>query len=89
MFGYGNYPLIDSYFYTQFLNNLLFFTAAIIACTPILKWMPKLIPQEIAGKKVTYVFDGIIRPFINVGTVFTCAAVLVGKTYNPFLYFRF
>lgn len=84
--GNGFFSLEDRIFIT---NNLLFLGVAIIACTPLLStiWerVRKLAESRKHGKWITT----LGQPAVNFILLFLSTAFLVGKTYNPFLYFRF
>jgi alginate O-acetyltransferase complex protein AlgI len=89
MSGIGKNSLVDSYFYVYFLNNAAFLAVALIACTPIVKLIKSMIPQFPAREKIGFVYNEALRPVINFGIIVLSLILLVGKTYNPFLYFRF
>jgi len=89
MFGLSGQPLLDTRLEIYFFDNLFFWIIAIIAATPL--------PSAVARKAVAAL--SAMRPLRAVSVyaqpvyhfvVFLCSTtLLVGSTYNPFLYFRF
>ena len=83
MAGIAGQPLLDINFTYYFTHNLFFLICAVIGCTPVLQML---------GHKIESVFPGKMeaaRPAINLGLLLVSTIFLVGRTYNPFLYFRF
>lgn len=70
-------------------NNIFFFVLAILLSTPFFKTVGNWIVRKLRGEKETNgVFD-FVGIGINVTILLISIALLVGATYNPFLYFRF
>lgn len=81
-FGMGN-SLYDLVTVSTLYTNLWLIILCFIAATPI----PRLIFNGICKKNK--VFSAICEPlFVAVGFA-ACIILLIGQTYNPFLYFRF
>ncbi len=68
---------------TTLLNNLWLLIACAVASTPIMKI---IYHKTIARVKA---LDTLVTPILVIGAFFLCFVLLVGQTYNPFLYFRF
>lgn len=81
-FGTDN-SLYDLVTVTTFCNNLWLIILCIIASTPI----PSLIFNKLCAKN--RVFAAIMQPLLVACAIAICFILLVGQTYNPFLYFRF
>ena len=87
LFGYGSNPLYDIKFEVEFFNNIIFLIFAAFASTPVFKGMYKKLNELIVinnykpSKMTVIAFNALI---LIVSTI-----LLVGQTYNPFLYFRF
>ncbi|WP_440977739.1 MBOAT family O-acyltransferase [Sedimentibacter sp. LTW-03] len=87
LFGYGNNPLYDVKFEMEFFNNIVFLIFAIILSTPAFSKLFKRICDMLAinnynpSKLMVVAFNALI---LIVSTI-----LLIGQTYNPFLYFRF
>ena len=85
--GYGSNPLYDIKFEVEFFNNVIFLIFAAFASTPVFKVIYKKINKLIVisgyrpSKLLVVAFNAVI---LIVSTI-----LLVGQTYNPFLYFRF
>lgn len=78
----GSGELWDFGTVTIFLNNAWFILACFVISTPIVK----IAYQFICKNRV---LGGIITPIFVVAVLAFCFILLVGQTYNPFLYFRF
>lgn len=78
-----NTPLYDLTAYSTFYSNIWLLIACVIAATPL----PRFAYSAVVGRfeRVAMVVEPL---FIAVGLA-TCFVLLVGQTFNPFLYFRF
>ena len=85
MFGAAGAPLWDLNLQVTFSNNVFWFIAAIAGCFPILpvvsRWMSK--------RQGTTALLYIGRLVFTAAVLVVCTAMLVGQSYNPFLYYRF
>ncbi len=85
--GNGN-PLIDFETKTLLISNFIFVIIAIIAVTPLIKFISeKLKPKK--SKTVYSVIYHIISATIPIVLLLLSTVMLVGDSYNPFLYFQF
>ena len=89
MFGIGANGFVNVEDSMTILNNGLFIIIAAISCTPIAITLRKFIEKKIEGWKYKDLVPDVLYPAINVLLMLLCTAFLVGRTYNPFLYFRF
>ncbi|KAF5040332.1 Peptidoglycan O-acetyltransferase [anaerobic digester metagenome] len=87
MFGYGNHPLYDIKFEIEFLNNVIFLMFAAFASTPIFKIIYRKLNELIVINN--YKPSKLIFIFFNATILIVSTILLIGQTYNPFLYFRF
>ena len=69
------------------MNNLFWLIAAVLFCMPI----TQLVKRWAQAQRSEGVRAGIsiVNAIMNVMLLFVCTAMLVGDSYNPFLYFRF
>lgn len=81
-FGVGA-ALYDLTAVSTFCTNLWLIIACVIASTPI----PSVIYNFICKK--SRVFALVSQPLLIIAGMGVCFVLLVGQTYNPFLYFRF
>lgn len=81
-FGHG-VPLYDLTAVSAFSTNIYLIVVCAIACTPV----PSIIYTHLCKK--SEVFARISQPLLVVMGLGVCFIMLVGQTYNPFLYFRF
>lgn len=87
MFGLSGNALSDPQLSITFMNNLFWLVAAVLFCMPI----TQLVKRWTQAQRSEGVRAGIsiVNAIMNVMLLFVCTAMLVGDSYNPFLYFRF
>ncbi len=84
MFGLTAVPLSDYEDYSIISSNLYWFIFALVVCWPVHRKMREAIEKY--GSPTALAAADFIQTIIYLG----CAiALLVGSTYNPFIYFRF
>ncbi|MBL0337111.1 MAG: MBOAT family protein [Chitinophagaceae bacterium] len=71
--------------YNTLSTHLFWLILAIVLCMPVYHKVKAWVDKKLT--RVT-VYDGLSIGF-NVFLLFICVAQLVGKSYNPFIYFRF
>ena len=76
----GNMDLINTV-----TAHLFWLLIAIVLCMPVYHVVKKWIDKK-ASRVTTY---DVLSIGFNVVLLFLCVAQLVGKSYNPFIYFRF
>lgn len=87
MFGLSGNAFSDPQLSITFMNNLFWLVVAVLFCMPI----TQLVKRWAQAQRSEGVRAGIsiVNAIINVMLLFVCTAMLVGDSYNPFLYFRF
>ena len=87
MFGLSGNAISDPQLSITFMNNLFWLIAAVLFCMPI----TQLVKRWAQTQRSEGVRAGIsiVNAIMNVMLLFVCTAMLVGDSYNPFLYFRF
>ena len=87
MFGLSGNAFSDPQLSITFMNNLFWLIAAVLFCMPI----TQLVKRWTQAQRSEGVRAGIsiVNAIMNVMLLFVCTAMLVGDSYNPFLYFRF
>lgn len=87
MFGLSGNALSDPQLSITFMNNLFWLIAAVLFCMPITQLVKRWVHiQRSEGVRAGI---SIVNAIMNVMLLFVCTAMLVGDSYNPFLYFRF
>lgn len=86
MFGFGGAPLCDPGAVYYFKHNLVFLVAAVIACVPWKAVLQKLPDGVKASLGPTCQW---LKPLAVTALFLLALAIIVGQSYNPFLYFRF
>lgn len=81
MFGLAGAPLMDGFTWIQIKSNLFFLIFAGIVSTPLM--------TKVAHKLTTNLKVISLRPVIDLVFLALSTALMVGQSYNPFLYFRF
>lgn len=79
----GNGILVDYLAISTFSANIWLIVALFIASTPLV---------ASCGRKIAAKLPAVATaatPLLVAGVMFLCFSLLVGETYNPFLYFRF
>jgi alginate O-acetyltransferase complex protein AlgI len=89
MFGIGGSGFADSQLYIYFINNGAFYIMAIIACVPLSGLIKSKVSKLSFGNRPGLVYSNWIRPLVNAAIMAASTILLIGRTYNPFLYFRF
>ncbi len=84
MFGFGDNALISTLFAIKLKNNIIFLILAVLLSTPIIRKIKSSLKQYYKVKEYSY-----LRIALNAVIIIASTALLVGQTYNPFLYFRF
>jgi len=94
MFGFTGARVIDGMTETQLLNNAYLIAAGVICCLPILKYLSKArnaISERTSGGLYSVLsFSRYAICYLVLFAIFAISSILlVGESYNPFLYFRF
>lgn len=89
MFGAADIPLCDEITKSLLLNNLWLIIFAIVICTPISRWLMER--SQFAERKSTFSFFAVktVSTALCTAVLLISSVMLVGQTYNPFLYTRF
>ncbi len=88
MFGGASSFGLDAISGARVMNYLFFIAAAVIACLPV---FPRL-REALTDRRRTSYAPGVMIAWEIAACVvllIVCTALLVGESYNPFLYFRF
>ncbi|MBU5226288.1 MBOAT family protein [Clostridium senegalense] len=84
MFGLSNNSIVNTETKLEIVNNIFWIILALIGTTPILPY----IKRKLLEKDREYILT-ILVVIINVMILILSTAMLIGDSYNPFLYFRF
>lgn len=88
LFALNDAPLIGEQTLSDLQTHSLWLPLAIIACTPIAPWIAS---HTIRLRSVHALasWRPVATLCVDVVLLLSCTALLVGQSYNPFLYFRF
>lgn len=97
MFGFSGHSFSDIFIVTKINNSSVVLQAAILCCMPILKFLNEFKESSErrlgSGGKVVAGVGGAVTSVISFAVhaaLFIVSSImLVGESYNPFLYFRF
>ncbi len=89
MLGLTAAPLTDVLLQIHFANNLLFLAVAVIACTPLPSRLYRRHILTARWSGLRSLNEAVFGPVYASVMYAVSTALLVGGTYNPFLYFRF
>ena len=83
MFGVGVTAFIDPITWIHIRSNIFFIVMAVLLSTPFLVKIKAMIVSRFD------IFKSDLHVVWNIIMVFLATTMLVGQSYNPFLYFRF
>jgi alginate O-acetyltransferase complex protein AlgI len=89
MFGAGANGFAGTTFTLTFTNNVFLFVVCIAACLPVGKLIDvnyRVLVRK-GGTRARVLF--VIRSIVLAGLLYISTIMLVGNSYNPFIYFRF
>ncbi|MBE6907387.1 MAG: MBOAT family protein [Ruminococcaceae bacterium] len=84
---FGGAPLWDSRVEIALVNNLFWLAAAVLFCAPVVKLVKSFVSKWFNENQLSIVL--ICQTAVNVILLTASTAMLVGQSYNPFLYYRF
>ena len=88
LFALDGVPLLGEQTLSDLQAHSLWIPLALVACTPVAPW---LAARALRVRVVCLVagWRPIVTLAVDVVLLLSCTALLVGQSYNPFLYFRF
>ena len=89
MFGAGGLPLYDEVTKSALLSNLYLIIAAVVLSMPVSRLLNEEIQHLERKSGGVLAASGVIRTVLCIVLLAASSVMLVGQTYNPFLYFRF
>ncbi len=89
LFGIGNRPLVTRDFVVDLSNNFILFIIAIVICMPLYKVMEKFAALLEKDSAVSVTSVGVLRILFTAVVTVVSTMLLVGNSFNPFLYFAF
>lgn len=90
MWGLNGNPLTDFKSVTMLKNNVYLLAVCVVACTPIVRNIARWLEKKLSDVPVVgNVYCALSRGIMPVILLILATALLVGNTYNPFLYYQF
>lgn len=84
MFGIRFYAFISPQLHIVFMNEIVLLLVGIVGCTPA-----AAILLRKASERLPFLSGAVLRPLLHAALLAAATLLLVGSSYNPFLYFRF
>jgi alginate O-acetyltransferase complex protein AlgI len=84
MFGWTGAALYDYRLNSALVANALWLAVAVILCAPVREWV-----AERVGPRLPPTANGLVAISTNMACLAVSVTLLVGTSYNPFIYFRF
>lgn len=89
MLGLNGNGFTDFETNTLLLGNFVFFIIAIVGATPLIKKLSQLLSRSADHSAAVGLLNTVLRAALPVLLLVLSTAMLVGDSYNPFLYFQF
>jgi alginate O-acetyltransferase complex protein AlgI len=87
LFGSATRPAWDLNVLQAIQENSLWLVFAVLFCMPIYPWVQERLRNTVRADKQYYL--GMMTIALNILVLVVCTALLGGKSYNPFIYYRF
>jgi alginate O-acetyltransferase complex protein AlgI len=88
LFAVNDAPLLGEQTISDLQSHSLWLPFALIACTPIAPWFASH-AMRMGVVRAMAAWRPVATLGLDVVLLLSCTALLVGQSYNPFLYFRF
>lgn len=89
MFGFAKGGLIDAETKMLLAGNIWFVLLAAVACTPFVKTVSERMTAHAQDNRVIAGIQSAVQTLAPVVLLLLSTAMLVGDSYNPFIYFQF
>lgn len=89
LFGLFSRPFVSTDFLIEFSNNFILLAVAILLCMPIYKGIERVTALIERESAVSVAVIGVVRIIFTVAILIISTILLVGNSFNPFLYFAF
>lgn len=87
MFGLTGAPLWDVGLQIVLVNHIFWLAAAVILCLPLVPAFQRLLARHCSAAQLAGV--RVLEAAMDLLLLALCTCLLVGQSFNPFLYFRF
>jgi alginate O-acetyltransferase complex protein AlgI len=87
LFGFSDNSMVSSQFTNVFQGHIYWLILALVLCFPIYHWVHAKV--RTTSSLIVIKSIPVLTIVFSVTLLFLSTAMLVGKTFNPFLYFRF
>ena len=87
LFGFGSGPLYTTDLGLYFRQNAILYMIGVVGSTPLAKWLISQLTKRPLRSKIRW--EDVMVPVYNFAVLTVSTILLVGSTYNPFIYFRF
>lgn len=87
MFGAAGGGLWNMQVHLMLVNNLFWIVLAVVFCTPVVRLIKQFTAERLSSVNIAVMLTS--QTVLNVALLIVSTAMLVGQSYNPFLYYRF
>ena len=89
LFGAGGRAFVSAELRIDLLNNVFWLVLAFLLCTPLYVYLSRLFSTWEKSSRAGAVAVATVRTVYLLAILAVCTVMLVGNSFNPFLYFRF
>lgn len=89
LFGLNANPLFDTALGITLSSNFLWIVISAVCTLPIVPWARKFLYNRLYEDSPIYTAISSVQIAVNVVLLGICTMLLVGQSFNPFLYYRF
>lgn len=90
MFGLNGNALTSYQVTVLFKNNVLILLTSLVFCTPLFKYIGRRMSADAAkSRSLSIAYNSLVCCVIPVALLILSTSLLVGDSYNPFIYFNF
>lgn len=89
MFGMASIPAADPLSQNLLMQNIFIIIAAIVFCMPLSQVAGYIVKKYEVNRPFVLVVSSVAKTVMCVAVLAVSSLMLLGQTYNPFLYYRF
>ena len=87
LFGFGKYPVWDTSLGFVLMNNIFWIILSVVFCAPVLPWLKNKLYKNASTQRQVWLVN--LQALACIIMLAIATSLLVGESYNPFLYFKF
>ena len=87
LFGFSAQPIWDASLGFVLMNNIFWLVLAVVFCAPVLPWLKARLLNDASTQRQVWLIN--LQAAACIMMLIISTSLLVGESYNPFLYFKF